>query len=120
MPEQTKFWRAPELGNLELLHATYITHSFTRHTHEGFAIGVIEQGAEEFYYRHAIHVAPAGSMVVINPGEVHTGNAVKIDGWTYRMIYPDAEAVRQAACELAGRQQAIPLFPNPVIYDPPV
>ncbi|MFZ5643409.1 MAG: AraC family ligand binding domain-containing protein [Bacillota bacterium] len=41
--EKTKFWHAGDLGNLELLRATYITHSFSPHIHEGFAIGVIEK-----------------------------------------------------------------------------
>ena len=45
--ERAKFWRVPEL---ELLHATYITHSFAPHAHEGYAIGVISHGVETFRY----------------------------------------------------------------------
>lgn len=120
--EQTHFWHNCELGvSFEALTATYITHSFARHTHEGFAIGVIERGAETFYYRGQTHVARAGSVVVINPGELHTGQAVRLeDGWTYRMIYPAAELVQRAAAEVAGTHQDIPLFDEPVIYDPAV
>jgi hypothetical protein len=71
--EHTHFWRDPALNNLELLRATYITHAFAPHTHEGYAIGVIENGAEQFKYRRTTHVAPRGSVVHINPGEMHTG-----------------------------------------------
>jgi hypothetical protein len=46
--EHTHLWRDPALDNLELLRATYITHAFAPHTHEGYAIGVIENGAEQF------------------------------------------------------------------------
>ena len=46
--EETKFWRDPVLDNLEMLRATYVTHTFSRHTHEGYAIGVVESGFEEF------------------------------------------------------------------------
>jgi len=49
--EHIKFWHDATLGNLELLHATYVTHTFAPHTHEGYVIGVIEQGAEQFAYR---------------------------------------------------------------------
>ncbi|MBI1880159.1 MAG: AraC family ligand binding domain-containing protein, partial [Chloroflexi bacterium] len=101
--ERVKFWHAHELGQLELLHATYITHTFTRHIHNGFAIGVIEQGAEGFYYRGADHVAAAGNIVVINPGEVHTGQAVTEAGWTYRMLYPEVALVQRAMVEVTGR-----------------
>ena len=115
--EQTKFWLAQDVGNVELLRATYITHSFTRHVHEGFAIGIIEGGAEAFYYRGAMHVASAGSIVLINPGEVHTGHAAGQTGWTYRMLYPEADLLRQAASNVAGRPRDIPYFPQPIIKD---
>lgn len=115
--EQVKFWHAHELDNLELLRAKYITHAFTRHIHEGFAIGVIEQGAEAFYYRGDTHVAPAGSLVAINPGEIHTGQAVDETGWAYRMLYPEVALVQRAMVEITGNPQDIPYFPNPVIQD---
>jgi AraC-like DNA-binding protein len=115
--ETSKFWHAQDIGNVELLRATYITHAFSRHVHEGFAIGVIERGAETFYYRGGTHIAPAGTIVVINPGEVHTGEALDETGWTYRMLYPEAALLRQAASEASGRPRGIPFFPNPVIRD---
>ncbi|MBD1851943.1 AraC family transcriptional regulator [Leptolyngbya sp. FACHB-711] len=125
--ETVKFWRDPALENLEMLRATYVTHTFSRHTHEGYAIGVIEQGIEEFTYQGATHQAPAGSIVVIHPGEVHTGHAANSDGWTYRMLYPDVSLMQKAAAEFTGRltlQESakqpieVPYFPNPVMDDP--
>lgn len=53
--ETAKFWHDPTLQNLEMLRATYVTHTFSRHTHDGYAIGVIEAGVEEFTYRGAVH-----------------------------------------------------------------
>lgn len=117
--EQTHFWQSQELGNtFESLTATYITHSFARHTHEGFAIGVIVKGAETFYYRGEMHVAPAGSVVCICPDELHTGQAVTTDGWTYRMIYPAADFLAQIASQISGRPRGIPYFSEPVFHDP--
>ena len=115
--ERAKFWLDRQLNDLELLDATYVTHYFSRHVHEGFAIGVIEEGAEQFYYRGAEHVAPAGSIVVINPGEIHTGRAVRETGWTYRMLYPDASLLRRVAAEATGRPAGTPFFGDPVIQD---
>lgn len=116
--EIATFWRDPALHNLELLHAHYVTHSFAPHAHEGFAIGVIERGAERFAYRRANHIAPAGSIVVINPGEMHTGAALLPDGWSYRMLYPDAQVLQAVASEMSGRHRDIPFFAEPVIDDP--
>ncbi len=116
--EQTHFWRDDSLGEVEALHARYITHAFAPHTHEGYAIGVIMEGAETFRYRGQTEVAPAGSLVVINPGEVHTGQAATADGWRYRMLYPAGGVVRAVASELAGRPVDVPFFRQAVIEDP--
>lgn len=117
LQETAKFWRDPALENLEMLRATYVTHTFSRHTHEGYAIGVIERGIEEFTYQRATHQAPCGSIVVIHPGEVHTGHAANPQGWTYRMLYPGVSLMQKAAGEFTKRSLEIPYFPNPVIHD---
>ncbi|HTK08259.1 MAG TPA: AraC family transcriptional regulator [Ktedonobacteraceae bacterium] len=118
LQEQTRFWYDPLLKNLELLRATYITHAFAPHMHEGYAIGVIDRGAEHFRYRGSTHIAPQGSVVVINPGEMHTGAALLEQGWSYRMLYPDASLLQRATTSLANRAADLPFFPEPVIHDP--
>jgi hypothetical protein len=115
--ERAKFWRQPEFGNLELLRATYITHAFCRHIHEAYTIGVIEQGVEKFAYQGETHFAPAGTVVIVNPGEVHTGSAGVENGWTYRVLYPDVSLLQQAAAEAFVGRQSMPYFPQAVIQD---
>lgn len=116
--EQAKFWHAPEFDHLELLRATYITHTFARHIHETYAIGIIEDGLEGFYYRRENHVAGKGRIVLINPGEIHTGHAACTDGWwRYRMFYPGAALMQQIAGELTGSTAPLPFFPAPVVQD---
>ena len=115
--EQVKFWCVPDLDNLELLHATYITHAFARHTHETFAIGVIEQGAAAFDRRGATHIASTGNVVAINPGEAHACHTVIEKGYTYRMMYPSVALLQQVTSEITGRQQDLPSFSTPIIQD---
>lgn len=118
MHENVKFWRAPDLGNLELLRATYITHAFSPHFHEGFAIGVIQHGAQKVDYRGSKHIMPAGTVCVLNPGEMHTGKALDPHhGWTYRMLYPNADLLLQIASQISDRQCDIPFFSHLVIHD---
>jgi AraC-like DNA-binding protein len=116
--EHAVYTRAPDLGELELLHAHFVTHSYAPHAHDGFAIGVIEAGAERFRYRRGTHEAPAGAVVMINPGEPHTGAAAMPGGWQYRMLYPAADVLRGIASELAGHARQVPFFPEPVAWDP--
>lgn len=46
MPVQS--WRVPELGGLDLLHGSFTTHAFARHTHDTYSIGLLGQGAMTF------------------------------------------------------------------------
>jgi AraC-like DNA-binding protein len=116
--EQSKFWHLPELGNLELLRATFVTQSFPRHTHDNFAVGVIEQGALGFYYRGENVVASQGAINLANPDEAHTGYAAAETGWTYRMFYLDASMLQKAATEITNRPiPNLPFFQAGVLQD---
>jgi len=44
---RAKIWHEPLFDNMELLRASYTTHAFSLHFHEGFAVGVIEQGMQK-------------------------------------------------------------------------
>lgn len=115
--ERAHFWHAPEFDHLELLNATYVTHAFSKHVHSGYAIGVIDRGAETFYYRGGNHVVSMGGIVVINPDELHTGSAVDEQGWTYRVIYPSVALMQQIASEITGKAGGVVSFPQPTIWD---
>ena len=115
--ETTNFWRIPSLGNLELLRASYIKQTFPRHTHDQYAIGVIESGALGFYYRGENVVAPRGQINLCIPGEVHTGQPMTAAGWSYRMFYFDPDLLQRVSAEIAGRPREIPFFRTGVIDD---
>jgi AraC-like DNA-binding protein len=117
-PEAASLWRCAELGGMEFLAARYLTHSFTPHAHETYAIGVVTQGALAFNYRAEQEVVAAGDSMLINPGQMHTGRAVGSHGSTYRMFYPSAEILMEVAGEIAGKPQRLPAFPVSRVHDP--
>ena len=110
--ERAKFWREQ---STDLLHATYVTHSFAPHTHEGYAIGVVSHGVEGFRYRGATHQASRGAVVLVNPDEVHTGHAETPNGWTYRMYYPEVSTLQAVGLSLGLR--GTPFFSQAVVQD---
>jgi len=115
--KQARLWRAQDLGNIEVLQASYTTHSFARHAHEEFTIGVIEGSSCAFFSRGDTHLALAGSIVLINPGEVHDGSGAETAGLAYRALYPAVDALQRIASEFAGRRQGIPYFTTAVVQD---
>ncbi|WP_434660572.1 AraC family transcriptional regulator [Paraburkholderia sp. A3BS-1L] len=115
--DSARYWRTPLLPGADLLTAEYHDHTFTPHWHEAYTIPVIEDGAECYRYRGAQHVAEAGSVPVINPGEVHTGSRAVDEGWRYRVMYVPVDYLHTLAGEIAGRAQPLPWFDAEVIRD---
>ncbi len=118
MQEKALFWRDPELGNLEVLHAAYLTHSFAPHRHASFVTSVIDSGVGTIRYRGATHLAPAGSLVVLNPDEFHTGEVYTAQGWTYRALYPSVELLAQVVSSMSDRDPQVYFVSSPILSDP--
>lgn len=117
LSEKSKVWRIPRFHDLELLRGTSLTQSFPRHTHERYAIGVVEQGALGYFYRGENIVALPGNINLCMPDEVHTGQPAAAEGWSYRMFYFDVTMLQQIASEVAGRPRHLPFFQAGVIAD---
>ena len=117
LTEQTKLWHKPSLGNLELLHARHKSQSFPKHTHERYAIGVIERGALGFFYRGENVVATAGDISLCIPDEPHTGHSASDEGWMYRMFYFNTEYLKSIMSEITAKASKLPFFRAGVLRD---
>lgn len=113
MQEKATYWH---LGQLELLKATFVTHSFIPHTHDTYVIGVVEGGVEMFRRDKELHYATPNQVILVNPNQLHTGSAGVPEGWTYRTLYPTVTQMRQAAKDIFEQNDA-PYFSNAVIDD---
>ena len=109
--EFVRFKTSPHLPGVELYSARLIEHAFALHVHDAYSIGAIEAGVERFRYRGSDYLAPADAVVMLNPGELHTGQAEVAAGWTYQMLYIEPATLR----ELTGSEA---FFPDAVVYDP--
>jgi AraC-like DNA-binding protein len=118
LPQDTaRFWRSPLLPDAELLTAQYYAQEFSPHWHDGFAIPVIQTGAQSYRYRGAKCIAGVGSIAAINPGEIHTGARATDDGWTYRAFYPSVAWMQKLASDITGHRMDIPWLPDGSIHD---
>lgn len=117
MQETARFLRLQELGGLELLKARYHQTQFSKHVHEGYCIGVIEEGAQQFVRTGQSHIAPKGNIILINADEVHTGSSAVETGWEYRAIYPTPEMLVDIGQDVFERGLGSPWFPNAVVND---
>ncbi len=78
--------------------------------HDGYVIGMIMAGAQRYRYRGAEHLAGSGTLVLINPDELHTGHKGTEDGWLYRAFYPDSGQITSLLAELELPTHHLPAF----------
>ncbi|HEY4021861.1 MAG TPA: AraC family transcriptional regulator [Pseudonocardiaceae bacterium] len=95
---------------LDLLDARFVQHRFAPHAHEEFSIGVCSEGVEVLDYRGAKWYASPGTVVILEPGEPHTGYSAIPEGFAYRAMYPAAALVAESGL-------ASPHFPVPIVAD---
>jgi AraC-like DNA-binding protein len=115
--EKAKLWSVPHLNGLTLLRAAFVTYAFKRHSHDYFVIGMIEAGMQKFSYQRDVFITPPTGLIIINPGEAHTGEAAVESGFHYRALYPEPETLQQIASQIKSRSHDIPFFSQPVIHD---
>ncbi|WP_455927024.1 AraC family ligand binding domain-containing protein [Pseudomonas capeferrum] len=74
---------------IETLRAHFEGHAYDPHWHDSFLVGVTEQGVQQFNCRRTRHHSTPGQVFLLEPGEIHDGNAPTAEGFTYRMLYLD-------------------------------
>lgn len=85
--EWSRMLTDPSLPGVEALQAHYLQYRYAPHWHEALCVAVVGKGAAVFECGGIRHVAPAGSVFVIPPGEVHTGEPDEHAGLGYRALY---------------------------------
>ncbi|WP_336206747.1 AraC family transcriptional regulator [Nonomuraea sp. LPB2021202275-12-8] len=114
--ESVRYWRHQGMGGLDLMRARFVGHRFSRHSHETFAIGVVESGTEEIRFADGVEYTGVDEVVLIDPGVVHTGRAHSPGGWTYRVLYPSVEQLAAIGAEI-GAPAGQPSFSRRVVAD---
>lgn len=94
------------------------SHTFGRHTHDQFGIGVILRGAQKSMSARGIVEAEAGDVITVNPGEVHDGSPLGENGRAWQMLYFDPAAVAGAISDLTEGSAGSAELSCPALRDP--
>lgn len=86
--------RDPNSG-IESLRAHFTGHAYDPHWHDSYLIGVTEQGVQQFHSRRQRHHSRPGTIFMLEPEELHDGDAVDAQGFTYRMLYLSPHQLHQ-------------------------
>jgi AraC-like DNA-binding protein len=99
-----KFWRNADLPFIELRDVSDGREvCYAPHVHETFSLGAITGGTSTYVNGKHVEQVGTGSVVVINPGDVHACNPVRNQPWSYRMLYVEANWLARLQGELGSR-----------------
>jgi AraC-like DNA-binding protein len=120
--DTARYWHSALVSDAVFLTAQYYEHEFSPHWHDEFTVPVIEYGAERYRYLGTERVAAAGTVPVVNPGEIHTGSRAADWGWRYRVMYVPCTYMQRLAARIAGHDDGtgapVPWMPLDAIHDP--
>ncbi|MGN8278424.1 AraC family transcriptional regulator [Pseudomonas sp. SMV71] len=90
-----RFWRDAALPFIE---ARAIADGrkvcYGRHAHDHFSIGAITAGRSTYVHERSHFQVEAGTVVLMNPGDVHACNPIDDQPWSYVMLYVDTQWLR--------------------------
>src|SRR5512140_535590 len=80
------------LDGIDAMSAT-TSRAYPRHIHDQYGIGVIDSGGHASLSDRGQVEAGTGSLIFVNPGEVHDGRAIGGCPRSWRMLYFDPAAM---------------------------
>jgi AraC-like DNA-binding protein len=79
------------MSGIETMRAHFEGHAYDPHWHDSYLVGVTEQGVQQFNCRRRKHLSTPGKVFMLEPGEIHDGDAPHAEGFTYRTLYLDPQ-----------------------------
>lgn len=115
-PQDWAQFRPGALAGVTQMNAHFTEHTFERHSHETYSIGVTASGVQTFHCGGALHASLRGDVILFNPDEPHDGQRGTQEGFGYSMLYVSQEVVNECRDKEAGLDMAA-YFSQPVVRD---
>ena len=117
-PDHHSFWHDPALPFIEARAVQDGRHvCYDKHSHAHFSIGAITGGHSHYLNQRSLQEVGPGSLVLMNPEEVHACNPIADQPWSYLMFYLDTDWLRSQQ-EEAGLGNAFRPFDMTASRDP--
>jgi AraC-like DNA-binding protein len=94
--------------------------SFPRHTHDQYGIGVVDAGGHASASDHKQVEAGPGTLIFVNPGEVHDGQAIGGQPRAWRILYLDPALLEEARADISEGADHGFMFASAVFDDAPL
>lgn len=106
-----------DILGVELFNAQLLRHSFDKHFHDLYTVGISCGGQGRFWWQGKIYTAHPGLFHLINPGIVHTGQVASTNGWRFHNLYLSMGFIEKVLAQLEWKTQGLPNFLYPTVSD---
>jgi AraC-like DNA-binding protein len=86
-------WRPDVPGVAEVLHAHFSEHRYPMHTHDTWAVLVVESGAIRYDLERHEHGVRRSLVTLLPPHVAHDGRSAAPEGFRKRVVYLDADRI---------------------------
>jgi AraC-like DNA-binding protein len=111
-PSRVTAWRPDVPGVAEVFHAHFIDHAYPLHTHDAWALLIVDDGAVRFDLDRHQHGAQSSQVTLLPPHVPHDGRAATWYGFRKRVLYLEPE---QLPPGLIGAAVDRPGWSDPVL-----
>lgn len=84
-------WNSPHLDHLSFFRIQYEDFEFKPHFHDHYVIQLVRSGVNLGERERKTYAVSPGELLVINPGETHTGGVKGNEKLDYMGLYPENE-----------------------------
>jgi AraC-like DNA-binding protein len=109
---QIRAWRPRVPGVAEVLHAHMTSHVYPMHTHQTWALLIVDDGMIRYDLDRQEHGALHRAVTLLPPQVPHNGRAATPDGFHKRVVYLD---LSHLPASLIGRAADQPVLLDPLL-----
>lgn len=84
-------WRHDVLPGVTLASNSYSNHQFQPHFHDHYVVMIVDEGVNEGVCEKKRYQVTANDILIINPGEIHTGSSYQGRYLRYSALYVDVD-----------------------------
>lgn len=110
-------WKLSQLDGMECTSGENLTHDFPFHFHYEYSIGISLKGLQRFELLGDSFLIPPGTLMLINPRQMHAHYSLNDLGWSYKMLYLNTDIVRYLT-KTGWLEPQRKLFGRTLITDP--
>ena len=107
--ERVEAWHPALAGVREVFHARFVEHAYPPHTHDAWAILVVDEGVVAYKLDRHDHGSYRSVVSVLPPDVVHDGRSARTGGFRKQVLYLEPSVL---GVERVGRAVDQPTLPD--------